>query len=263
MTDGFFSRPSISELLFKPISPNVSLLKRIAKQEKLGQLAVIIPVHSHHDHAMDSAPLAQITGATVLGSQTTAYIAEGWGLPYQQITIAKNNQTYQYGNFSITLIPSKHIDMPKFLASRIGMGEQLVEPLKHPASLKDYKEGTSYSVVIQHPKGSFLVQGSANYIPQALVNIEVDTVFLGIAGLGGKTDRYLDDYLEETVLAVKAKKVIPIHWESFTKPASNKVLATAIDDIGGTIQRIEHILDSKNISVSILPVKVINQQSSL
>ena len=254
MSDGYFSRPSFAELAFKTFAPNTKLLADVAKTEKLERLAAIFPVHSHHDHAMDSAPLAEITGATVLGSQSTAYIAQGWGLPEQQITVAENKKPYQYGDFRISLIPSKHVAMPKFLAQRIGMGEQLTQPLKQPARISDYKEGVSYSVHIQHPSGNYLIQGSANYVPGALDGLNADTVFLGVAGLSNKTDSHIENYLKETVLAVQAKTVVPIHWESFMKPASNQTLPVRLDDIGGSLKRIEKVLDQHKIKMELMRI---------
>jgi len=254
MSDGFFSRPSVTDLLWREFSPNTQLLEQVVKQEKLQRLAAIFPVHSHHDHAMDSAPLAELTGAQVLGSQSTAYIAQGWGLPLQQIKIAENQQRYQYGDFSVRLIPSRHVAMPSFLAHHIGMGEKLKRPLLQPARMSDYKEGTSYSVHIQHPQASYLIQGSANYVLGALKGLNADTVFLGVAGLSGKTDRYIESYLKETVLAVKAKTVVPIHWESFTKPASNQTLPVRLDDIGGSLIRIKTILDKHKVGVKLMRI---------
>lgn len=254
MSDGFFSRPSFAELAFKAFAPNTLLLEKTAKTEKLQRLAAIIPVHSHHDHAMDSAPLAEITGATVLGSQSTAYLAQGWGLSEQQIVIANERQPYQYGDFKVSLIPSKHVAMPKFLAKRIGMGEKLTQPLTQPARIGDYKEGISYSIHIQHPKASYLIQGSANYVPDALQDLHADTVFLGVAGLSNKPDSYIEEYLKETVLAVKAKTVVPIHWESFAKPASNQTLPVMIDDIGGNLKRIKLVLDRHVVDMELMRI---------
>lgn len=257
MIDGFFSRPSIKALFFDRFSPNTERLKHVIEVEQLNRLAVIIPVHSHHDHAMDSAPLAELTGASILGSQTTAYIAEGWGLAQEQITVVQQGANYQYGDFMVRLIPSKHVSMPKFLQQRIGMGEQLDQPLKQPARLSDYKEGVSYSVYIQHPTGNYLVQGSANSVDDVLEGLNADKVFLGIAGLSGKSDDYLQNYLDNTVFAVNARTVIPIHWESFTKTASNQTIPMAIDDIPYSLKRIERLLEAKSIAIKRIDIQSI------
>ena len=43
-------------------------------------------------------------------------------------------------------------------------------------------------------------------------------MLLGIGGLSKKQLAYKTDYLKNTVLAVKAKTVIPIHWDRMDMP---------------------------------------------
>lgn len=258
ISDGFFTRPSLLQLITQQLQSDLSLLHYVIKAHGLQRLATIVPLHSHHDHVMDSAPLAELTEAVVLGSPTTAYIAQGWGLAQQQIQIADSNIPYTYDDFTLRLIPSRHVPMPTFLQKRIGMGEKLNAPLQQPARLSDYKEGISYSLHIQHPKGNYLIQGSANAIPHALNHLQADTVFLGVAGLSQQSEQYIHNYLQNTVAAVKATRVIPIHWESFAQPANNQLLPTAIDNIPGSLQTIKAWLDARDIAFEYLPVQSID-----
>jgi len=41
--------------------------------------------------------------------------------------------------------------------------------------------------------------------------------FLGIGTLGKQTDQYREEYWNETVKATGAKRVIPVHWDDFTR----------------------------------------------
>ena len=93
MIDGFFSRPGLSTLAFGSFSPDLELLKKVVKAESLDRLAAVIPVHSHHDHAMDTAPLAELAGALVIGSESTANLARGWGLEESQIETVDDQRT--------------------------------------------------------------------------------------------------------------------------------------------------------------------------
>ena len=69
-----------------------------------------------------------------------------------------------------------------------------------------------------------------------------------------KTDSYIENYLSETVLAVKAKEVVPIHWEPFTQPASNHTLPVLIDDINGSLKRVKKILDKHEINMELMRI---------
>ena len=67
LTDGFFSRPSVTDLLGEVISPNKEVIAECLKKANIIKLDAIIPVHSHFDHAMDVGPVAELTGATLIG----------------------------------------------------------------------------------------------------------------------------------------------------------------------------------------------------
>ncbi len=54
MVDGWFSRPGPLQLLLGDIAPDLEAIERGLANNDIEQLAAVIPVHSHYDHAMDS-----------------------------------------------------------------------------------------------------------------------------------------------------------------------------------------------------------------
>jgi L-ascorbate metabolism protein UlaG (beta-lactamase superfamily) len=113
-----------------------------------------------------------------------------------------------FGAFEVTLFESRH-------AGATG-GEptgDIVEPLAPPARYLDYKQGGTYSILITHPQGRVLHHGSAGFVPGALAGRRADIVFLGVAFLPE-----LQDYFAEVVDAVGARRVMPVHWDDFTRP---------------------------------------------
>ncbi|RBP51274.1 MBL fold metallo-hydrolase [Arenicella xantha] len=85
MLDAWFSRPTAMQVLAGEIEPDMQAISHALQRSELRQLDVIIPVHSHFDHAMDAPEVAKRTGAVLLGSESTANIARGWGLDEAQI----------------------------------------------------------------------------------------------------------------------------------------------------------------------------------
>lgn len=243
MTDGFFSRPGLLKLLGNELTTDDQRLQNAIANLKLERLAAIVPVHSHHDHAMDSAELVRLTGAQLIGSSSTANLGYSIGLNERQISVAQDRATYQLGRFSLQLIPSKHVPMPGMLKEKIGMNQAIGKLDHRPSALVDYKEGTSYSVLISHPQGRFLVQGSAGYVPGKLAGIEADVVFLGIAGLSKQGDDYINDYWKETVDQTKASQVIAIHWDDFTRPVQPEAISLPrfIDNLDRTIAKLKQL----------------------
>ncbi len=214
MTDGWFTRPSTLRILFGEIEPDAEAIEAALTRADITALAAVVTVHSHFDHAMDAPVVARRTGAVLLGSESTANIGRGAGLAEQQIRIASPGTPYTFGAFRVTLIESRHFVFPNFDAS--AGPSHITAPLIPPARATAYAEGGSYSVVIQHPRGSVLVQGSAGFLPRSLAGIDVDAVVLGVGGIAGQSATYQRDYWTHVVDVVQPEAIYPVHWDSFT-----------------------------------------------
>lgn len=216
MTDGFFSRPSSLRFLLSKVSPEKENIGWSLNKLGVKKLEAVFAVHSHFDHAMDSPEVVKQTNALLIGSESTANIGRGWGLKENQIKVFKHRQPMQFGDFKVTPILSKHFEFPD---SDILKGDQNIrKPLVPPVKAMDYKMGGAYVLYFEHPKGNFLIQGSAGFIKDDLKNFKADIVFLGIGGLGSQTKAYQENYFKEVVDMLEAKKVFIIHWEDFFSP---------------------------------------------
>jgi L-ascorbate metabolism protein UlaG (beta-lactamase superfamily) len=220
MVDGWFSRPGPIPLLFGKIAPDPAAIERGLAANEVATLAAVFPVHSHYDHAMDAPEVARCTGAVLLGSESTANIGRGWGLPESQIQVVADRAPIQLGQFVITPIVSRHFEFTNPKLRERALGDPLITaPLVPPVSAFDYKLGKAYVLHISHPKGSCLIVGSAGYAEGALEGFSADIVFLGVGGLGSQTDDYRENFWRETVGRVAPQRVIPIHYDSLTAPA--------------------------------------------
>lgn len=226
LIDGFFSRPGVLRSLAARIEPDVARVQTSLARAGIDRIAAVITVHSHYDHAMDAPLVAERTGAILVGSESTANIARGWGLAEERIRVVDGETKERFGRFQVTLIPAAHF--PHGMA----MGE-IHKPLVTPAHAVDYKEGGSYSVLVEHDGKTLLVQGSAGFVPGRLRGRHADVVFLGTAGLGTREQDYRDAYWREVVTAVGARRVIAIHWDDFTRPLDEPLvpLSRFLDDV--------------------------------
>src|SRR3954463_3318426 len=59
MTDGFFSRPSLTAVALRKLAPSEARVDGCLARAGVGRLEAVIPVHTHFDHALDSALVAQ------------------------------------------------------------------------------------------------------------------------------------------------------------------------------------------------------------
>ena len=210
LIDGYFSRPGLLDIaLERMIEPDLAAIKGMLSRFEINRLEAVIPVHSHFDHALDSAEIAKQTGAQLMGSTTSANIAAGSRLPISQIKVIETGTTYPVGAFEVNFYPSQHAP----LATNSAISGTLTEPLTLPAPYTAWKLGQAYTLVITHPNGRMLIQGSAGFVPDALAGIKVDAVFLGTGGLPDLSQAHQLAYLDEMVTQRHPKRVYTIHHD--------------------------------------------------
>lgn len=218
MTDGWFSRPGLLKVLFGEIEPDRDAIEHGLRANRVGQLAAVFPLHSHYDHAMDAAEVARLTGAMLIGSEATANIGRGGGLGESRIRVVNDGERVQLGQFLLTVYQSRHMPYPSdWLTRRLIDDSEIAQPLVPPASAFDYKLGKAWVLLVEHPAGSFLISGSAGFIPGQLSGIDVDAVFVGVGGLGSQSEDYREAYWRETVTGVQPEQIIPVHWDSLLR----------------------------------------------
>lgn len=242
MVDGWFTRVGPLALVAGEIEPDVEAIERGLARNEVDRLAVVIPIHSHFDHAMDAPEVARRTGALLLGSPSTAMIGRGWGLDERQIRVAVDREPIRFGAFTITLIETNHFEFPDPAVRARALGDPRIDaPLVPPVGAFDYKVGQPYAIHVAHPKGRFLIQGSAGFRQDGLAGFEADTVFLGVGGLGTQTETYREIYWAETVERFSPSRVIPIHFDSLTAPIEGpfvgEVMAASFLSSGGDLTR--------------------------
>lgn len=219
MVDGWFSRPGPIRVLAGTIEPDLAAIERGLARNGVEKLAAVIPAHSHYDHAMDSPEVARRTGALLVGSEATANIGRGWGLPEAQIRVVRDGEVLRFGRFTVTLLESRHFQFPDPVMAERALGDpDIPEPLVPPVGAFDYRLGKAYSIHAAHPRGSLLVQASAGYVEGKLAGLRADVVFPGIGGLGSQSAAYRETYWRETIVPLSPDRVIPIHWDSLTGP---------------------------------------------
>ncbi|MDZ7644560.1 MAG: hypothetical protein U5K76_10305 [Woeseiaceae bacterium] len=231
ITDGTFSRVGITALATgRAIESDIAQINYALDEFHVHRLAAIIPVHSHFDHVMDAGHVANRTGAVILGSESTANVARGSRVPVDRYQILQFGESRYFGDFTVTLIESRHVP-------QLPGGEHLFpgiidSPLEQPAPVGAWQSGAVYSVVVSHPAGTVLVQGSAGYLEGALDDVEADVALLSIAGLTTMGREYTAEYWHETVEATGATRVYPVHFDDFTQAFGELALfPDLVDDV--------------------------------
>ena len=244
LVDGFVSRPTLFESLTgRSVTSDAPMINYVMNEYRMDRLAAIVPAHSHYDHAMDVGAIANRSSASILGSESTANIARGWGVPEDQIVVAETNVAYSFGDFSVTLVPSVHA--PIGLRGEVPLAGTVDEPLEFPAPITAWREGGSFSIVISHPQGTTIVQGSAGFREGALDDVQADVVMLGVGLLESLGRDYAERYWQALVTSTGATQVFPVHFEDQTRPFGEISLPPKlIDNFVRTAQWLQEIRDT-------------------
>jgi L-ascorbate metabolism protein UlaG (beta-lactamase superfamily) len=236
ITDGFFTRIP-SDPQSGKIEPNRPVIESALAGLGVDKAAAVMVVHSHFDHSLDAPVVAEITGAILLGSESTANIGRGLDLAEDKIRVVVPGEPLPFGNFTVTFFQSLHWLLPDRNASR-PTDNVIDEPLVPPADFAEYKLGEVYSILLEHPAGNILIQGSAGYIEGALDDVQADIVMLGTGGLGDLPAQEQEDYFREIVTATGATSVFPVHWEFMWTPLSEPFRPdTDFQDAMGFLQK--------------------------
>ena len=251
LTDGFFSRPSLLDVGLRTLTTSVSRVEDCLKRAGIDRLTAVMPVHTHYDHAMDSAVVAALTGSCVVGGESTANIARGYGLAEDRIVLASPGEEMNFGPFGVTLIESHHCPPDRFPGV-------ITRPVVPPVKASAYRCGETWSILIHHRPSArrLLIQGSAGFVPGALHGRHAEVVYLGVGQLGVQPVRYIEQYWEQTVRAVGARRVVLIHWDDFFRPLTDplRALPYAGDDLDVTMRVLGSLAQRDGVALNLPPL---------
>ncbi|MFU8878614.1 MAG: MBL fold metallo-hydrolase, partial [Wenzhouxiangellaceae bacterium] len=208
--DGFFSRPPLRKVVFGRIEPDRERIRQALEQAGITSVAAVIPLHTHYDHALDSAEVARLTGAQLVGSASAAQLGRGAGLAESGMSIVSGRETFSFGDFRVTLVPTIHL-------AGTPAGGSIESPVEPPAHALAWREGRNFGLIIAHPAGRMLIQGGG-FVNGSLDGEVVDVALIGTTGQARLGPEYQEDYWQNVVVATGARRVIPVHWDDFTRP---------------------------------------------
>lgn len=245
LTDGFFSRPPMAKVLLGRLSPDEARIDAVLRRAGIDRLAVVAPVHTHYDHAMDSPAVVRRTGGVLAGGTSSANLGRGAGLAEDRILTVTPGRPETFGGFTLTWIESEHCPPDRFPGT-------IDEPVTPPVSTKAYRCGEAWSILVEHTSGrTALVQGSAGFRPGALAGRTADVAYLGVGQLGLQDQAYLRTYWAETVEATGAREVVLLHWDDFFRPLDEplRALPYAGDDLDVTMRAFVALAEQQGVGL--------------
>lgn len=212
--DGFFTRPSIKEIITAPLAHDEARMKESLDRAAIRSAGAVLVSHNHYDHIMD-APWVANRFAALLYVPDELHKQKSLRDATRYPVLGFPHKTFDVGRFKITAVRTQH--SPTFLLA------QLSEAIQEFFYGVHFEANGSFSFLIKHDCGTFAVIPSANSEGGMFGDQSPQVVFLGIGRLGRQNSVYASQYFDQTIGNQSVKYVMPIHWDDFTKPFDSNV----------------------------------------
>lgn len=173
----------------------------------------VLVTHTHIDHVMDVPRIARKTHATVIGTESTENVMRAYGVPEEQLITVRGGEDYDFGSFSVKVIPSLHsaLEHKRYFSSAT-----LPAGTKGPLTLEQmHPEGGTLIYLIRIAGHQILAFGGNNYIERELQGLRPDVALVG----AGPSRKEVYDYTGRLMRVLSYPKlVLPTHWDNFTAP---------------------------------------------
>lgn len=214
--DGFVSRPRLAAVLFTRLRSDETEVRRHLGRAGVQRLSAVFVAHTHFDHALDAPTAARLFEAPLFGTASLATIAaaDGYPAPTQRLVDRKR---VSVGRFGVTPFEMPHAP------DRIATGT-VRSSFSTPAHASAYREGGNHAFLVDHGQCRILIVPSAGEAGALFRDVQADVILLGVGRLGRRPDR-MPPYWRDTVGATGARLVIPIHWDDFSRPLEEPLVA--------------------------------------
>lgn len=198
-----------------PVSDTATIDRHVTKAN------YILISHSHFNHCMDMPYIAKKTGATVIGTESTANLARASGVPDRQVIPVQGGEDYEFGDISLRAIPSLHsslvIPSPYTLFDncRYFDGRRVPSDLQSPPKLKDFVEGGTLAYLIRIGGHRIAVLCSMNYIEREMQGLDPTIALVPASAWRLQVHQYTRRLMRALG---NPPTVIATHWDKQVSP---------------------------------------------
>jgi len=211
LIDPHLSRPNKWETFTQPLAPKADKIDAYLDTIE-GEVIGILITHSHSDHLSDTPYIAKKLGVHVWGNESADTAMKIYGLPGCPLVL-KGGEKFKIGPFTIEPVKTRHGNVA---LGRVPFPGRISPDAKPPLYAWQFKHGEPPLVVfVTAGKRTLYHQGTANLIDNLIPIREIGSAWICASGY-----KYTPDFPKRIMRRLHPEKVIPFHFEDFSKPLS-------------------------------------------
>ncbi|MBX9389635.1 MBL fold metallo-hydrolase [Streptomonospora nanhaiensis] len=193
----------------------------------MGDPSLILVTHSHWDHFNDVPYIAKSTGARVVGTSTTAHLAQAMKVDTAQLSAVKGGEVFDFPEFVVEVVPSLHSRNGNY--SMAFPGSVSAPPATEPATIADLPEGDTLCFQVRVKGGpSIFFMGASDFAERSVAGLTPDVAMIALPSSSAT-----HDYVPRLIRALgKPPTVVPVHWDDFEVPLKNPPVDATSEAMG-------------------------------
>ncbi|MEV6107567.1 MBL fold metallo-hydrolase [Streptomyces sp. NPDC051940] len=222
---------------FDPATPIAATDPALA-EEFAGEAALILVTHAHWDHIADVPYLAKLTGARVVGTETTRHLLVSWGVDPGQISVVRGGEVLDFGDGLVVEVAASLHSRNKSW-SYFAPGTLTAPPAAPPATISDLPEGDTLAFLVragEHGPSCFLM-GASDFEERAVRGMRPDVAMIA-AQSSASTHRYVPRLMDALG---NPGVVVPVHWDNFETPLRGPVVPDPVMNLTGLVDQVRRL----------------------
>lgn len=224
LVDPFVSRARLLDVVLgEPLPRQRELVEATVAAHRVPKGSPVLVMHTHYDHALDAPLFAEALESPLIGSSSAAFLKDG-------VRVVKGGETIEHGRFRIKIVKGCH--EPLVLGYRTYPGA-IEAPVPQASPASAYRVGDVFALVVEHPRGRFVHQGSPCFVEGMYAGERADVALLGIASRSGTKE-----LVDEITTRLGVTRLLPIHFDDFFRPVGEElrpILTVDLAEFFGTL----------------------------
>jgi L-ascorbate metabolism protein UlaG (beta-lactamase superfamily) len=210
---GLMDTPELAGDTRRVFAPDDDLVSDTAAVDaRITRADFILHSHSHFNHTLDMPYIARKTGATVIGTESTAVLARAGGVPEAQILTVHGGEDYEFDTLSIKVIPSLHSALN---GKHYYDGRVFPRNFCGPRRMDNDVEGGTLAYMLRFAGYKILWFGSMNYLEREIQGLRPDVALIAAA----RQRLEIHDYTGRLMRALdRPRLVFATHWDEQSLP---------------------------------------------